>query len=384
MEKTDKIEESGKRNLYGMLCGVIGIVLNLSLFAGKLFAGTISGAISITADAFNNLSDAGSSVITIAGFKMAGQQADEEHPYGHARIEYVATLAVSAIILIMGFELFRDSIGKIIKPEAIEYSGVIVAILLASIAVKCIMAVYNFYFAKKINSSTLTAAGKDSLSDCIATAVVLAATMLDHTRGWHCDGVGGVFVAAFIFYSGVSAAKDAIDPLLGEKPEPEFVEKLKELATTYDDNILGIHDLMVHDYGPGHRIVSFHAEVPEDGNMIQLHDIIDNLERRLHKELGCLVTIHMDPVASGDEATLMLKDEVTDIVRSIDSDYSIHDFRIVRGDTHTNLIFDAAVPFNCKMSDEEIAGMIRHEIKDKLGLNYYAVIEIDRENYIKI
>lgn len=383
MRKEENIETKN-RNRYGMLCGLIGIVLNLSLFAGKLFAGTISGAISITADAFNNLSDAGSSVITIAGFKLAEQRPDEEHPYGHARIEYVATLAVSAIILIMGFELFRDSIGKLMKPEAIEYSPVIIGILLASIAVKCIMALYNFYFARKIKSSTLTAAGKDSLSDCIATSVVLMTTMLDHTRGWHWDGVGGIFVAAFIFYSGVSAAKDAIDPLLGEKPEPEFVEKLKKAATTYNDNILAIHDLMVHDYGPGHRIVSFHAEVPENGNLIQLHDIIDNLERKIHKELGCIVTIHMDPVASDDEATLMLKKEVTDIIKDIDSDYSIHDFRIVRGDTHTNLIFDAAVPFNCKMSDEEIAGMIRHEIKDKLGLNYYAVLEIDRENYIKI
>ncbi len=376
--------ENKKRNWYGMLCGIIGIVLNLSLFAGKLFAGTISGAISITADAFNNLSDAGSSVITIAGFKMAEQRPDEEHPYGHARMEYVATLAVSAIILIMGFELFRDSIAKIRKPEAIEYSPVILGILLASIAVKCVMALYNFYFASKIKSSTLTAAGKDSLSDCVATSVVLVTTLLDHMRGWHADGIGGVFVAAFIFYSGISAAKEAIDPLLGEKPEPEFVEKLKEVATNYDDNILAIHDLMVHDYGPGHRIVSFHAEVPENGDLIQLHDIIDNLERKIHKDLGCIVTIHMDPVASDDEATLVLKERVTDIIKNIDSDYSIHDFRIVRGDTHVNLIFDAAVPFNCKLSDEEIAGMIRHEIRDKLGLNYYAVIEIDRENYIKI
>lgn len=373
-----------KRNLYGMLCGIIGIILNLLLFAGKLFAGTISGAISITADAFNNLSDAGSSVITIAGFKLAAQRADEKHPYGHARIEYVATLAVSAIILIMGFELFRDSMAKLLRPEAIEFSYVIVGILIASIVVKCIMALYNFYFAKKINSSTLSAAGKDSLSDCIATAVVLITTLIDHTKGLHCDGAGGVLVAAFIFYSGISSAKEAIDPLLGSNPEPEFVEKLKETAINYDENILAIHDLMVHDYGPGHRIVSFHAEVPETGNMIQLHDIIDNLERKLHKELGCLVTIHMDPVASDDEATLMLKDEVTDIVKGIDTDYSIHDFRIVRGDTHTNLIFDAAVPFNCKESDDQIIGMITHEIRDKLGLNYYAVVEVDRDNYIRI
>lgn len=203
-----------KRNKYGMLCGIVGIFLNLILFAGKLFAGMLSGAISITADAFNNLSDAGSSIITIAGFKMAAQRADEEHPYGHARMEYVATLAVAAIILIMGFELFRDSFGKIIKPQDIEFSWLIVAILLASIAVKCVMAVYNFYFSKKLDSSTLEATGRDSLSDCIATSVVLAATLIAHFSGLNLDGIGGVFVSLFIFYSGISSAREAIDRCL--------------------------------------------------------------------------------------------------------------------------------------------------------------------------
>ena len=292
MPKTETDIE--KRNKYGMLCGIVGIFLNLILFAGKLFAGMLSGAISITADAFNNLSDAGSSIITIAGFKMAAQRADEEHPYGHARMEYVSTLAVAAIILIMGFELFRDSFGKIIKPQDIEFSWLIVAILLASIAVKCIMAVYNFYFSKKLDSSTLEATGRDSLSDCIATSVVLAATLIAHFSGLNLDGIGGVFVSLFIFYSGISSAREAIDPLLGAKPEPEFIDRLKEMVLDFDKDILGMHDLMVHDYGPGHRIVSFHAEVPEDGDMVELHDIIDNLERRIRRELGCIVTIHMD------------------------------------------------------------------------------------------
>lgn len=212
MPKTETDIE--KRNKYGMLCGIVGIFLNLILFAGKLFAGMLSGAISITADAFNNLSDAGSSIITIAGFKMAAQRADEEHPYGHARMEYVSTLAVAAIILIMGFELFRDSFGKIIKPQDIEFSWLIVAILLASIAVKCIMAVYNFYFSKKLDSSTLEATGRDSLSDCIATSVVLAATLIAHFSGLNLDGIGGVFVSLFIFYSGISSAREAIDRCL--------------------------------------------------------------------------------------------------------------------------------------------------------------------------
>ena len=358
-----------KRNKYGMLCGIVGIFLNLILFAGKLFAGMFSGAISITADAFNNLSDAGSSIITIAGFKMAAQRADEEHPYGHARMEYVATLAVAAIILIMGFELFRDSFGKIIKPQDIEFSWLIVAILLASIAVKCVMAVYNFYFSKKLDSSTLEATGRDSLSDCIATSVVLAATLIAHFSRLNLDGIGGVFVSLFIFYSGISSAREAIDPLLGAKPEPEFVDRLKE---------------MVHDYGPGHRIVSFHAEVPEDGDMVELHDIIDNLERRIRRELGCIVTIHMDPVAIEDEEVAGLKAEVLSVIKGLDSHINMHDFRIIRGDTHTNLVFDIAVPFGYITSDDDICNAIQENVRKKLGKNYYTVIEVDRDNYINI
>ena len=348
-----------KRNKYGMLCGIVGIFLNLILFAGKLFAGMLSGAISITADAFNNLSDAGSSIITIAGFKMAAQRADEEHPYGHARMEYVATLAVAAIILIMGFELFRDSFGKIIKPQDIEFSWLIVAILLAS-------------------------TGRDSLSDCIATSVVLAATLIAHFLGLNLDGIGGVFVSLFIFYSGISSAREAIDPLLGAKPEPEFVEKLKGMVLDFDKNILGMHDLMVHDYGPGHRIVSFHAEVPEDGDMVELHDIIDNLERRIRRELGCIVTIHMDPVAIEDEEVAGLKAEVLSVIKGLDSHINMHDFRIIRGDTHTNLVFDIAVPFGYITSDDDICNAIQENVRKKLGKNYYTVIEVDRDNYINI
>ena len=367
MPKTETDIE--KRNKYGMLCGIVGIFLNLILFAGKLFAGMFSGAISITADAFNNLSDAGSSIITIAGFKMAAQRADEEHPYGHARMEYVATLAVAAIILIMGFELFRDSFGKIIKPQDIEFSWLIVAILLASIAVKCVMAVYNFYFSKKLDSSTLEATGRDSLSDCIATSVVLAATLIAHFSRLNLDGIGGVFVSLFIFYSGISSAREAIDPLLGAKPEPEFVDRLKEMVLDFDKNILGMHDLMVHDYGPGHRIVSFHAEVPEDGDMVELHDIIDNLERRIRRELGCIVTIHMDPVAIEDEEVAGLKAEVLSVIKGLDSHINMHDFRIIRGDTHTNLVFDIAVPFGYITSDDDICNAIQENVRKKLVKN---------------
>lgn len=373
-----------KRNMYGMLCGVAGIIFNIMLFAGKLFAGTISGAISITVDAFNNLSDAGSSLITLVGFKVASQQADEKHPYGHARIEYVATLAVSAIILIMGFELFRDSAAKILNPSQIEFSPVIIWILIGSIAVKCIMAVYNFYFGKKINSSTLDAACKDSLSDCLATTAVLVSTLIAHYKGIQLDGICGVLVSAFIFYSGVLAAKEAIDPLLGEKPEPEFLQKLIDEAEGFDENILGIHDVMVHDYGPGHRIVSFHAEVPADGDMVALHDIVDNLERKLQRDLECVVTVHMDPIAINDCEVQELKCDVIDVVIEIDPRITIHDFRVVKGETHTNLIFEVVVPYKFKMPKEQLTALIEKKTKEKLGEQYFTVVEVDRDNYIHI
>ena len=254
----------------------------------------------------------------------------------------------------------------------------------ASIAVKCVMAVYNFYFSKKLDSSTLEATGRDSLSDCIATSVVLAATLIAHFSRFNLDGIGGVFVSLFIFYSGISSAREAIDPLLGAKPEPEFVDRLKEMVLDFDKNILGMHDLMVHDYGPGHRIVSFHAEVPEDGDMVELHDIIDNLERRIRREMGCIVTIHMDPVAIEDEEVAGLKAEVLSVIKGLDSHINMHDFRIIRGDTHTNLVFDIAVPFGYITSDDDICNAIQENVRKKLGKNYYTVIEVDRDNYINI
>ena len=366
-----------KRNKYGMLCGIVGIFLNLILFAGKLFAGMLSGAISITADAFNNLSDAGSSIITIAGFKMAAQRADEEHPYGHARMEYVATLAVAAIILIMGFELFRDSFGKIIKPQDIEFSWLIVAILLASIAVKCVMAVYNFYFSKKLDSSTLEATGRDSLSDCIATSVVLAATLIAHFSGLNLDGIGGVFVSLFIFYSGISSARDAIDPLLGAKPEPEFVDRLKEMVLDFDKNILGMHDLMVHDYGVGRMVISLHAEISSKTDIMLAHELIDLIEDDLREKYRCSVTIHMDPVVVNDNKVEEVKKVVIDTIKDIDSSLTIHDLRITDGVSRINVIFDLVTPFGFRYKDGELSAMVREQIAEKDGrLN--AVITVER------
>lgn len=373
--------EVEKRSIYGMVCGFVGIFFNIILFVGKLLAGIITSSISITADALNNLSDAGSSIVTLAGFKLAAQKPDSKHPYGHGRIEYLAGLAVAAVILIMGFELFRDSIGKVLHPQDTEFSYVVIFILLASILVKCYMAYYNYSIGKEIDSAAVRAAAMDSMSDCIATGAVLVTTVLNHLYGWQLDGYCGILVSLFIMYSGIQAARDSVDPLLGIEPDEEFLQQIEDISLSFDENIVGIHDLMVHDYGPGRKIISLHAEVPADSNMIQIHDVIDNLEKKLSKDLGCMATIHMDPVAVNDPEVKELKYQVADLVKEVLDAITIHDFRVVKGDTHTNLIFDMVVPFSCKCTDREMADMVADKIKEKLGNNYYAVIDVDRANH---
>ena len=373
--------EVEKRSIYGMVCGFVGIFFNIILFVGKLLAGIITSSISITADALNNLSDAGSSIVTLAGFKLAAQKPDSKHPYGHGRIEYLAGLAVAAVILIMGFELFRDSIGKVLHPQDTEFSYVVIFILLASILVKCYMAYYNYSIGKEIDSAAVRAAAMDSMSDCIATGAVLVTTVLNHLYGWQLDGYCGILVSLFIMYSGIQAARDSVDPLLGIEPDEEFLQQIEDISLSFDENIVGIHDLMVHDYGPGRKIISLHAEVPADSNMIQIHDVIDNLEKKLSKDLGCMATIHMDPVAVNDPEVKELKHQVSDLAKEVLDAITIHDFRVVKGDTHTNLIFDMVVPFSCKCTDREMADMVADKIKEKLGNNYYAVIDVDRANH---
>ena len=370
-----------KRSIYGMVCGFVGIFFNIILFVGKLLAGIITSSISITADALNNLSDAGSSIVTLAGFKLAAQKPDSKHPYGHGRIEYLAGLAVAAVILIMGFELFRDSTGKVLHPQDTEFSYVVIFILLASILVKCYMAYYNYSIGKEIDSAAVRAAAMDSMSDCIATGAVLVTTVLNHLYGWQLDGYCGILVSFFIMYSGIQAARDSVDPLLGIEPDEEFLQQIEDISLSFDENIVGIHDLMVHDYGPGRKIISLHAEVPADSNMIQIHDVIDNLEKKLSKDLGCMATIHMDPVAVNDPEVEKLKHKVADLAKEVLDAITIHDFRVVKGDTHTNLIFDMVVPFSCKCTDREMADMVADKIKEKLGNNYYAVIDVDRANH---
>ena len=368
-----------KRSAYGKLCGIVGIFLNVLLFVGKFFAGVVSNSIAITADAFNNLSDAGSSVVTLIGFKLAEQKPDSEHPFGHGRMEYLSGLVVSAVILMMGFELVKDSIDKILHPTEVEFSIVVFGILIASIVIKLYMAFYNYSYGKKYESGTLKATATDSLSDCVSTFVVLVATVVGYYTDVQIDGFCGIAVGILIFAAGINAAKETLDPLLGQPPEPEFVEQIEEMVLSFDkEAIIGIHDLIVHDYGPGRRVISLHAEVPAEGDILVLHDVIDNLEMKLREELGCLTTIHMDPVVTTDERVTELKERCNKIIKDIWDKLSLHDFRVVFGDTHTNLIFDVVIPYEFALSDSETTKLIQEKIWEKIGRQYFIVVTIDK------
>ena len=365
------------RQAYGILCGAMGIFLNLCLFTGKFVAGTVSNSIAITADAFNNLSDAGSSVITLIGFRMAGQQPDPSHPFGHGRIEYISGLLVSVVILLMGAELLKSSVAKIIHPEEQLFSPIIIVILLASILVKCYMFLYNRQLGKKLESAAMAATATDSLSDALATSAVLVSTLIAHFTGFAIDGWCGVLVGLFICYAGYSAAKDTVSPLLGQAPDREFVRQINDIVMAHE-NILGIHDLIVHNYGPGRVLISLHAEVPADGNFLALHDMIDTIEHELRDTLNCHAVIHMDPICVGDKETTRLKALVNGYLQEISERLTMHDFRIVTGPTHTNLIFDVAAPYDFSMSDSELETQLKERIL-RDNPTYFAVIEIDKQ-----
>ena len=368
------------RQAYGMLTGVVGIFLNICLFAGKFIAGTISGSISITADAFNNLSDAGSSFVTLIGFKLAGAKPDPDHPFGHGRIEYVSGLIVSGVILLMAFELIKNSVDKIMHPTEVEFSLLAMGILVASILVKIYMYFYNSQISKKIDSAAMKATAVDSLSDTLATTVVLIAAIVAKYTGLQVDGYCGVLVGLFIFYAGFSAAKDTLDPLLGQPAEPEFVERIEEIVNGYD-MVLGIHDLVVHNYGPGRVMISLHAEVDVNGNIQDIHEQIDHIEHELQEKLHCSATIHMDPIVTDDKEVLAMKAKVEEMVHFLDESFSMHDFRMVKGSTRTNLIFDVEVPRKTSYTDNEIVNWLKERIHELPGSKYFAVIQIDHEYY---
>ena len=376
IKNADDPKDPAARAAYGILCGAVGIFLNVLLFAGKFFAGALSGSIAITADAFNNLSDAGSSVITLLGFRLGGQKPDPEHPFGHGRMEYLSGLLVSMLIILMGFELARSSLDKILHPEPVAFSAVSAAILAASICVKLYMCCYNRSVGGRIQSSAMRAAAMDSLSDSAATAAVLLAGVIGRVTGLQIDGWCGALVALFILWSGLQSGRDTLNPLLGQPPSAELVESIRQIVMSGRD-VQGMHDLIVHDYGPGRRMISLHAEVPADEDLLKIHDEIDNIESRLKRELGCEAVIHMDPVESDGGIIDETHRKVAELARCIDEQISIHDFRMVIGPTHTNLIFDAVVPFRFRLSDEQVREKLRRAVKT-LDERYCAVVNVER------
>lgn len=367
--------EEKKRRVYGTLGAVMGIFLNICLFTGKYLAGFFSGSIAIMADAFNNLSDAGSSFISLIGFVFSGKKPDLDHPFGHGRIEYLAGLGVSFLILLMGVELAKNSVQKIFHPVSVQISTLSIAVLSASILVKLYMAYYNYAIGKKIRSATMAATATDSLSDAAATTVVLLAMLFLAVTRINIDGYCGILVAVFILAAGIGAAKETVSPLLGQAPDPEFVKEIKELVMQHEE-VLGIHDMAVHDYGPGRVMVSLHAEVSGDGNIYELHDLIDRIERELKEKLHCETVIHMDPIDVGNEKTVEMKEEMVKIVKAIDERLTIHDFRMVTGTTHHNMIFDVVIPADFKLTQEELKDIIQKKVWEKWP-DYYVVIDVD-------
>ena len=373
-------KEPSVRQAYGVLSGAVGIGLNILLFFGKWLAGTISGSIAITADAFNNLSDAGSSIITLIGFRLSGQEPDPEHPFGHGRMEYISGLLVSVAILVMGFELIWSSIGKLRSPEPIESSALVFGILIASILVKLYMFFYNHSLRKKIESAAMKATSVDSLSDTVATTLVLIATLISKYTGLLLDGWFGILVGLFILYTGGSTLKETIDLLLGQPPKQEFIDEVKEIVLGHS-MVHGVHDLIVHDYGPGRVMISLHAEVDVNGDIQDIHEQIDHIEHELQEKLHCSATIHMDPIVTDDKEVLAMKAKVEEMVHFLDESFSMHDFRMVKGSTRTNLIFDVEVPRKTSYTDNEIVNWLKERIHELPGSKYFAVIQIDHEYY---
>lgn len=372
----DNIGNARVRRAYGVLCSLVGIFLNLCLFVGKYAAGTLSGSIAITADAFNNLSDAGSSIITLLGFRLAAAKADYEHPFGHGRIEYLSGVAVSIIIVVVGFELGRDSIGKILAPVPVESGWLPMVILCASILVKFYMFTYNRSVGKKLASPGMAATAMDSISDCAATSVVLLCMIVSRIWNVNVDGWGGAAVSLFIIYSGFKAAKETLSPLLGNPPEPEFVKSIEDIVMSHSE-VVNMHDLVVHDYGPGRVMISLHAEVPGSGDIYALHDAIDTIEYELREKLGCMAVIHMDPISTDDNKVNAMRCAVSAAAKEIDGRITVHDFRIVDGPTHTNIIFDAVVPNDLQYEDDEIKAELEKRVH-ALWDNCHPKINIDR------
>lgn len=376
ISRPDDWEDPEIRQRYGLLTGGVGIFLNLMLSLGKFLAGLLTGSIAITADAFNNLSDAGSSVVTLVGFHMAAKQADDDHPFGHGRMEYISGLVVAGAILLVGVELAKSSLEKILHPEEIALSWVSVGILCAAILVKLWMFYFNRTLGKRIDSAAMCATAADSLSDVAATSAVLLGTLVGGFTGLHIDGWVGILVAVFILRAGWGAAKDTLDPLLGQSPDPTLVHAIEKTVLAHK-SITGIHDLIIHDYGPGRRMMSVHAEVSDQTNVMEAHDIIDHIERELGERFQIEAVIHMDPIQTGNPQVEQLRARTAQLARDIHPDLSIHDFRMTMGPMYTNLIFDLVVPYSVTMPPAQVKDALVQALQAE-NPNYHAVIHIDR------
>lgn len=371
----EKTGEMRVRSSYGKLSSLVCIIGNLILFAIKLLAGILSASVAITADAFNNLSDASSGIITLLGFKMASKPADPEHPYGHARYEYLSGLLISVLILVIGVELFKSGVDKILHPAVSTFRWVTAGILIVSILVKMWLCVFNRKLGVLIDSGALKAASADSRNDVLATSAVLAATVISHFTRVDLDGYMGVAVAVFILYSGVGLVRETISPLLGRAPDPETVQMIQDKIMSYP-GVLGTHDLMIHDYGPGRQFASVHVEMAAETNILESHDVIDNIEREFLTHMGIHMIVHLDPIVTSDPVVAELRLFLADVVTGIDPALSIHDLRIVPGATHTNVIFDCVVPAGCPIPHADVCHRIREAVTASYP-HHFCVITID-------
>ncbi|MBQ6586963.1 MAG: cation transporter [Coriobacteriales bacterium] len=374
----DDVKNPQVRGAVGRFASITCIIFNVLLCAGKMLIGLLAGSISIIADAVNNLTDAASNIISLFGFKLANKPADADHPFGHGRYEYLSGLIVAVLVLVIGVELLKGSVERIINPSPVEFSWALVAVLVLAIVVKLWMAGFNKKLGERIDSTTLIATGIDSRNDVISTAAVLLAALISHFVGVELDAWMGLAVAAFILYSGVGLVRETLDPLLGSTPSPELVKHIEETVMGFD-GILGIHDLLVHDYGPGRIFASVHAEVPAEMPILESHDVIDQAEAKLRKE-GLEVTIHLDPVVTSDPRVAHMREWVAQVVKGIDPAMTIHDFRMVPGDSHTNLIFDVVQPYSCTMSERELRKRIADTVEAEFP-HHYCVIHVDK-NYV--
>lgn len=373
-ENTSDIQVRGR---YGTLSSVVGIICNILLFILKYVMGTISNSIAIVSDAFNNLSDSASCLVTLLGYKIAAKPADKDHPFGHGRMEYLTSLIIAAVILVMGIELLKSSVMKIITPEEVQFRAVVLISLILSVAIKLWLSRFNTVLGKKINSSVMLATAKDSKNDVVATSVTIIALICSLFTTLPLDGIMGVIVSVFILKAGIEIIRDTIDELLGKPADHDITEQIRQIVCC-DDRIIGIHDLIIHNYGPGKMFGSCHAEVRSNEDFIVAHDLIDRIEHEIHKKLKISMSIHMDPIEIDNAQINHCRSLVGEIIRKIDSTLTFHDFRAVTGDTHTNLIFDVVVPFGLKITDSEI----KAKIDEALALEpvqYYTVITFDRE-----